>query len=75
MAPLSRPRREGLVVGLIAYAAVAAFYAVVAQAGRRPARAHLVVANALAVLLAGSYVVHRHPGLWRRLIPFSESSR
>jgi Na+-translocating ferredoxin:NAD+ oxidoreductase RnfD subunit len=74
----------------------------VAQAERRPARAHLVglaivmgfvvsiigvglltsqvrpvlpwwsivLANALAVVLAGSYVVHRHPGFWRRLIPF-----
>ena len=169
MAPVSRTMREGLVVGLIAYAAVAAFYAVfdllaargglytldllgkvffrglrdpavlqlpfqydvggmvlynglhllislaigfivtglVAQAEQRPARAHLVgltivmgfvvtiigvgllttevrpvlpwwsivVANALAVVLAGSYVVHKHPGLWHRLIPFSESSR
>jgi predicted exporter len=74
----------------------------VAHAERRPARAHLVgltivmgfvvtvigvglltssvrpvlpwwsivVANALAVLLAGSYLVREHPGLWRRLIPF-----
>jgi amino acid transporter len=74
----------------------------VAQAERRPARAHLagltivtgffvtilgvglltvpmrpvlpwwsiVVANVLAVLLAGSYLLQKHPGVWRHLIPF-----
>jgi hypothetical protein len=156
--------REGFVVGLIAYVAVAAFYAffdllaargslytldllgktvfrglrdpavlqlplnpdrgamalynvlhlvislviglivtwLAAQAERRPERAHLagitivagffitiaavglltapirpvlpwwsiVVANALAVLLAGQYLIRKHPGIWRRLIPF-----
>jgi len=165
MAPVSRTLREGLAVGLIAYVAVAAFYAVfdllaargalytldllgkvvfrrlrdpavlqlpfqydlgamawynglhleislvigfvvtglVAHAERRPERAHLVgliivmgfvvtilgvglltspvrsvlpwwsvvAANALSVLLAGWYLVHQHPGLWRRLLPFS----
>ena len=164
MAPASRTVREGLVVGLIAYLAVAAFYAafdllaargtlytldllgkavfrglrdpavlqfpsqpdlaamvwynglhlvisltiglivseLVAQAERRPAQGPLVgltivagfvvtilglglltgpmrpvlpwwsivVANGLAVLPAGWYLVRKHPGLWRRLMPF-----
>jgi len=164
MTPASRTVPEGLVAGLVAYVAVAAFYAafdllaargalytldllgkavfrglrdpavlrlpfqhdlvamvlynglhlltslaigfivtrLVAQAERRPAGAHLVgltiamgfvvtiigvglltspmrpvlpwwsivVANGLAVLLAGSYLVQKHPGLWRRLLPF-----
>jgi hypothetical protein len=75
----------------------------VAHAERQPARAHLVgliiimgfvvtilgvglltspvrsvlpwwsvvAANALSVLLAGWYLVQQHPGLWRRLLPFS----
>lgn len=29
----------------------------------------IVVANALAVVVAGSYLLRRHPGLWRRLVP------
>ena len=29
----------------------------------------IVVANVLAVLLAGSYLLARHPGLWRRFAP------
>ena len=29
----------------------------------------IVVANAFAVLLAGSYLLRRRPGLWRRLVP------
>ena len=160
----TRTMREGLVVGLIAYVAVAAFYVffdalaargslytlnllgqavfrglrdpavlqfplehdlaamtlynalhlvlslaigltvtwLAAQAERRPSQAHLagltivagffitvvavgllttpirpilpwwsiVVANTLAVLLAGSYLLRKHPGIWRRLIPF-----
>jgi len=164
MTPATRTVREGLMVGLIAYVAVAAFYAVfdalaargafytlnllgkavfrglrdpavlqlpvppdlgamawynllhlgaslaigaavtglASQAERRPAQARLaaviivmgffvtilgvglltapirpvlpwwsiVVANALAVLLAGMYLIRRHPGIWRRLIPF-----
>jgi hypothetical protein len=164
MSPAARTLREGLVVGLIAYVAVAAFYALfdllaargslytlnllgkavfrglrdpavlqlpvqpdvgamalynalhlgislaigltvtrlAAQAERRPGQAQLagltivtgffvtilgigllstpirpvlpwwsiVVANALAVLLAGSYLIRKHPGTWRRLIPF-----
>ncbi len=164
MATANRTLREGVVAGLIAYLAVAAFYGafdllaargalytldllgkavfrglrdpavlqlpfqhdlaamlsynglhlvislaiglivtwLVAHAERRPAQAHLagliivagfvvtilvvglltspmrpvlpwwsiVVANALAVLLAGSYLVQKHPGVWRRLIPF-----
>lgn len=165
MAPASRTIREGFVVGLIAYAAVAAFYAffdllaargslytlnllgkavfkglrdpavlqgpiqpdplgmawynalhfglslligftvtrLVVQSERRPEHARLagltiitgfvvtilavgllttpirpllpwwsiVVANALAVLLAGSYLIKKHPGVYRRLIPFA----
>ncbi len=164
MASASRTMREGLVVGLIAYAAVAVFYSafdllaargtlytvnllgetvfrglrdpgvleypfqpdmtaifwynglhllialaiglivtrLVEQAERPPSQAHLVlftivagfivtifgvgmltgpmrpvlpwwsivVANALASLLAGRYLVRKHPGLLRRLIPF-----
>lgn len=31
----------------------------------------MVVANALAVLLAGWYLIKRHPAVWRRLLPFS----
>jgi uncharacterized membrane protein YqjE len=30
----------------------------------------IVVANGLAVLLAGTYLIRHHPGTWRRLIPF-----
>jgi predicted neutral ceramidase superfamily lipid hydrolase len=165
MAPASRTMREGLVVGLAAYAAVAVFYAVfdllaargtlytvnllgmavfrgardpailqlpvpldlkaifwynalhlvislaiglivvrlVAQAERDPSQAYLllfimvagfvltifgvgllttsmravlpwwsiVVANSLAVLLAGWYLLRKHPGIWHRLVPFS----
>lgn len=161
MTPVSRPLREGLVVGFVAYAAVAVFYAafdllaargalytvnllgqavfrgirdpaviqlpvpldtgaiftynalhlfvslaigvivvqLVARAERKPAQGRLmlavivagfvvtilavgfltrsirpvlpwwsiVVANALAVLLAASYLLRRHPGIWRRL--------
>lgn len=163
MASSSRVVRDGLVVGFIAYVAVAAFYGIfdvlaargslytldvlgkavfrgfrdptiletpmqpdraamamynalhlavslvigvivswlVAQAERRPERARLagltilagfvvtilavgmlttgmrgvlpwwsiVVANACAVLLAGTYFLRRHPGVWRRLLP------
>lgn len=163
MTPSTRTVRDGLVVGFIAYAAVAAFYAVfdvlaargslytldllgkavfrglrdpsvleaplqpdraamamynvlhlalslaigvvvswiVAQAERHPQQARLaglaivagfvvtilgvgmltapmrpvlpwwsiVVANLLAVLLAGSYFIRKHPGTWRRLLP------
>ena len=29
----------------------------------------VVVANALAALLAGAYLLGRRPGLWRRLLP------
>jgi hypothetical protein len=29
----------------------------------------IVVANALAVLLAAAYLLHRHPWLWRRFVP------
>jgi len=165
MTPGTRTMREGFVVGLIAYVAVAAFYAcfdllaargslytldllgkavfrglrdpavlqlpiqpdlgsmalynalhlvisltiglivtwLAAQAERRPEQAHLagvtivtgffvtilgvglltvpfrpvlpwwsiVVANSLAVLLAGGYLIQRHPAVWRRLIPFT----
>jgi hypothetical protein len=164
MTPMRRIMREGLVVGLIAYVAVAAFYAafdilaargslytlnllgeavfrglrdpavlmlpvtrdpgamamynalhlvlsvaigftatgIVSYAERHPARARLsglvllagfvvtllvvgflsipirpvlpwwsiVVANSLSVLLAGLYVLRKHPGIWRRLLPF-----
>jgi len=28
----------------------------------------IVLANTLAVLLAGSYLLYRHPGLWRRVV-------
>jgi hypothetical protein len=164
MTPATRTVREGLVVGLIAYVAVAAFYALfdflaargslytlnllgqavfrglrdpavlelpvppdpgamlrynalhlsaslaiglvvtwlASQAERRPAQAHLagltivagfivtilgvgllttpirpvlpwwsiVVANTLSVLFAGWYLVRKHPGIWRRLLPF-----
>ena len=163
MAQATRTVREGLVVGIIAYVAVAAFYALfdflaargplytlnllgqavfrglrdpavlelpirsdreamvrynalhlalslaiglvvtwlASQAERHPARAHLaglaivagffitilgvglltapirpvlpwwsiVVANTLSVLLAGWYLVRKHPGIWRRLLP------
>lgn len=31
----------------------------------------IVVANALAVLVAAAYLLRRHPGLWRRLLPFA----
>ena len=31
----------------------------------------IVVANALAVLLAGGYLLHKRPGTWRRLSPFA----
>lgn len=31
----------------------------------------IVVANALAVLLAGTYLLHRHPGIWERLMPIA----
>lgn len=32
----------------------------------------IVVANTLAVLVAASYLLHRHPGLWRRFIALEE---
>lgn len=31
----------------------------------------IVVANSMAVLLAGSYFIRKHPGSWRRLMPFA----
>lgn len=31
----------------------------------------IVMANALAVVLAGSYLLRRHPGIWGRLAPFA----
>ena len=31
----------------------------------------IVVANALAVLVAGSYLLRKRPGLWRRLVPWA----
>ena len=34
----------------------------------------IMVANSLAVLLAGWYVIARHPTVWRRLIPFRSES-
>ena len=165
MAPADRTMREGLVVGLTAYASVAAFYAVfdllaargslytvnllgmavfrgvhdpailqlpvpldlaaifwynalhlvlslaiglivvrlVAQAERHPSQAQvvlfvivagfvvtilavgllttsmrpvlpwwsIVVANSLAVFVAGLYVLRKHPGIWHRLVPFA----
>jgi hypothetical protein len=165
MAPESRATREGMVVGLIAYASVAVFYSafdllaargtlytvdllgkavfrglrdpgilqypirpdltaifwynglhllislaiglivtrLIERAERYPTRAHLVlftivagfvltilgvglltspmrpvlpwwsiiVANGLATLLAGLYLLRKHPGLWGRLVPFA----
>jgi hypothetical protein len=34
----------------------------------------IVVANVLAALLAGSYLVRRHPGLWERLSPLARTA-
>lgn len=34
----------------------------------------IVVANALAVVFAGWYLIQRHPMTWRRLVPFSSES-
>jgi len=73
------PIREGTVIGLIASVSVAAFYAAfvatIVMVGilSAPIRTVLpwwsiVLANTLAVLLAGSYLLYRHPGLWRRVV-------
>jgi hypothetical protein len=35
----------------------------------------IIVANALAALLAGSYLVRRHPGLWQRLSPLALTAK
>lgn len=34
----------------------------------------IVTANSLAVLLAGSYLLRKRPGLWHRLFPFAASA-
>jgi hypothetical protein len=35
----------------------------------------IIVANALAALLAGLYLVRRHPGLWQRLSPLALTAK
>ena len=35
----------------------------------------IIAANAVAALLAGSYLVRRHPGLWQRLSPLALTTK
>lgn len=73
-AQAERPPRHAQLAGLTI---VAGFFVTILAVGllTTPIRPLLpwwsiVVANALAVLLAGSYLMRKHPSIWRRLIPF-----
>ncbi len=67
---------------LIVLAIVAGFVVTVLVVGwlTAPMRAVLpwwsiVLANALATLVAGAFLMHERPGLWRRLVPIDGPSR
>lgn len=73
----AHPSRRTLVLFTIVAGFVVTVFAVgVLTAAMRPVLPwwSIVVANAFATLLAGWYLLHRHPGLWHRMSPLSISA-
>ncbi len=73
-----RPARAPLIVlAIVAGFVVTVFVVGQLTAPMRPLLPwwSIVVANGLATLTAGAYLMHERPGLWRRLMPIGGPSR